>query len=98
VAENKPNSYGADFAAAGGGVFAIQIDGTGIYEWFFSRPNIPTNIQQATTSSTIDTSTWGIPTAAYPNSTCDMQKFFPPQQLVLLTTLCGVWYVQGKSS
>jgi hypothetical protein len=36
VKENKPNSYGTDFAAAGGGVFAIQIDGTGIFIWFFS--------------------------------------------------------------
>jgi len=56
------------------------------------RLNIPANIQQATTSSQMDTTTWGIPTAAYPNSACSMQTFFPPQQLVLLTTLCGVWY------
>ena len=36
VVENKPNSYGASFAEAGGGVFAILIDASGIYEWFFS--------------------------------------------------------------
>lgn len=58
------------------------------------RPDIPAVIQQATTSSQMDISTWGIPTASYPNSTCAMESFFPPQQLVLLTTLCGVWYVQ----
>lgn len=61
------------------------------------RPNIPANIQQATTSSQIDTSSWGIPTGSYPNSTCNMQTFFPPQQLVLLTTLCGVWYAEQNS-
>ena len=36
VAENKPDSYGPDFAAAGGGVFALQMDSTGINMWFFS--------------------------------------------------------------
>lgn len=36
VAENKPNSYGPGFAATGGGVFAAQIDVTGVYIWFFS--------------------------------------------------------------
>ena len=30
VAERKPNSYGAGFAAAGGGVWATQFDVTGI--------------------------------------------------------------------
>ena len=30
VAETKPNSYGAGFAAAGGGVFATQFDVSGI--------------------------------------------------------------------
>ena len=61
------------------------------------RPNIPAIIQEATTSSQMDTSTWGIPTASYPNTTCAIEKFFPPQELVLLTTLCGVWYVKRKS-
>ena len=36
VAENKPDSYGPGFAAAGGGVFALQLDATGINIWFFS--------------------------------------------------------------
>ena len=112
VGENKPDSYGASFAEAGGGVFALLLSNASIDIWFFSvcytylllcfdftlpqRPDIPTNIQQATTSSQIDTSSWGIPTASYPNSTCDIQTFFPPQQIVLLTTLCGVWYVKRK--
>ena len=112
VGENKPNSFGTSFAEAGGGVFALQLDTAGISMWFFSvcctfivfrldltlpqRPNIPPSLQQATTSSQLDISTWGIPTASYPNSTCTMETFFPPQQLVLLTTLCGVWYVQTE--
>jgi hypothetical protein len=114
VVENKQNSYGKAFATAGGGVFALLIDASGVYSWFFSvchiiillfwfdftlpqRANIPASIQQATASSQMDLTTWGIPTASYPNSTCDIQKSFPPQELVLLTTLCGVWYVKRKS-
>jgi len=91
VRENQANSYGKSFAKAGGGVFVLQLEAAGIKIYFFSRPDIPANIQQATTSSQIDTSTWGIPTANYPNTTCDIQKHFPPQELILLTTLCGVW-------
>jgi hypothetical protein len=36
VAEKKPNSFGAGFATAGGGVYAIQISASGIYSWFWS--------------------------------------------------------------
>lgn len=36
VRENKANSYGASFATAGGGVFALQLEATGINIWFFS--------------------------------------------------------------
>ena len=110
VKEVQPNSYGPDFALAGGGVFALLLDNTGIYSWFFSvcntcfswafdftllpqRPNIPTVLQQANASSQMDTSTWGLPTAVYPNSTCAVPTYFLPQQLILVTTLCGVWYV-----
>ena len=36
VGESKPNSYGASFTEAGGGVFALQFDATGANLWFFS--------------------------------------------------------------
>lgn len=36
VAETKANSFGSDFAAANGGVFAMQFDVSGIYMWFWS--------------------------------------------------------------
>ena len=114
VAENKPASYGKAFRAAGGGVFALQLDVTGANIWFFSvcyiivffllifhttsqRPDIPAVIQQATTSSQMDISTWGLPTASYPNTACDMQKFFKPQEIILLTSLCGIWYVKRET-
>ena len=36
VRETKPNSFGAGFAGAGGGVWATQFDVSGIYMWFWS--------------------------------------------------------------
>ncbi|KDR84432.1 hypothetical protein GALMADRAFT_237298 [Galerina marginata CBS 339.88] len=91
VAENKPNSFGPGFAQAGGGVYAVQIESSGINSWFFGRAELPDNLKSATSSSAMDISTWGLPTAAYPTAGCNIDHFFPPQNLVLLTTLCGVW-------
>ncbi|KAF5334392.1 hypothetical protein D9611_013556 [Ephemerocybe angulata] len=91
VAESKPNSYGKGFKDAGGGVFALVMENTGFNIWFFSRPDIPENLKSATATSSIDISGWGTPSAAFPTNRCDLNKYFQPQTLVLLTTLCGVW-------
>ncbi|KIJ63767.1 glycoside hydrolase family 16 protein [Hydnomerulius pinastri MD-312] len=91
VTETSPNSYQAGFAAAGGGVFATQFDSTGIYMWFWSRPDIPPSITQATSTSSIDISQWGTPHASYFSTTCNITQFFSPQNLVLDITLCGDW-------
>lgn len=55
------------------------------------RANVPATITQATSSSTIDISTWGNPSAAYPSSSCNIGQFFGAQKLVLDITLCGDW-------
>ncbi|KAF8887238.1 concanavalin A-like lectin/glucanase domain-containing protein [Gymnopilus junonius] len=93
VGESKPNSFGQGFAQAGGGVYALLMEPTGVSSWFWSRADIPAAIASATSSSTMDISSWGLPTASYSSSACNMTQFFPPQNLVLLTTLCGVWQV-----
>ena len=36
VAETQPNSYGQTFAQAGGGVWALEFDTSGISMWFWS--------------------------------------------------------------
>lgn len=36
VAENKPNSFGQEFALAGGGVYAVQMEFNGFFIWFWS--------------------------------------------------------------
>jgi hypothetical protein len=88
VADSNNNSVGAAFAAAGGGVWATQFDTSGVFIWFWNTANVPSNLNSG---SSVDTSTWGTPTASYPSSTCNMTQAFGPQQLVLDITLCGDW-------
>ncbi|KAI0073216.1 hypothetical protein K474DRAFT_237228 [Panus rudis PR-1116 ss-1] len=89
VAETIPNSYGEDFASNGGGVWATQFDTSGIFIWFWSRSNIPSDISSG--GNSVDPSTWGTPSASYPASSCDINQFFGAQQLVIDITLCGDW-------
>lgn len=58
----------------------------------FQRNDIPASLTQATSTSGIDISTWGPPSASYPSATCNISQFFTPQQLVIDITLCGDWY------
>lgn len=89
VLETNTKSVGAAFAGAQGGVWATQFDVSGIYIWFWNRASLPSNLQNP--GSTIDTSGWGTPSAAYPSSTCNITNYFTPQKLVLDITLCGDW-------
>ncbi|RPD77276.1 hypothetical protein L226DRAFT_459589 [Lentinus tigrinus ALCF2SS1-7] len=89
VAEQQANSYGTGFNSAGGGVWATQFDSTGIYIWFWTRDSVPSSVSSATDS--IDISSWGTPSAAYPSSSCDITNYFTAQQLVIDITLCGDW-------
>ncbi|SJL02708.1 uncharacterized protein ARMOST_06043 [Armillaria ostoyae] len=91
ISETKPNSYGESFAQNGGGAFALQFDVSGAYIWFWPRQNIPKSLTSATSTSNMDTTDWGLPSAAFPSSGCNLQKLFSPQRLILETTLCGDW-------
>ncbi|KAG6868112.1 hypothetical protein C0993_007490 [Termitomyces sp. T159_Od127] len=91
VGESKHNSFGASFNQAGGGVFATQLDVSGVFIWFWSRADIPKEIATATSTTNLDPATFGLPSASYSSSGCNYTQFFGPQQLVLLTTLCGSW-------
>lgn len=55
------------------------------------RPDVPENIKTSNNASYIDTVPWGIPTASYPADGCNISQYFTPQNLILLTTLCGNW-------
>ncbi|GAA6060519.1 hypothetical protein JCM10212_005600 [Sporobolomyces blumeae] len=65
-------SYGEEFHKAGGGVFVTSFTADAISVWFWSRPNVPQNIQDGAP----DSATWGIPTAMWPKSSCEIEKYF----------------------
>ncbi|KDQ60270.1 glycoside hydrolase family 16 protein [Jaapia argillacea MUCL 33604] len=92
VTESKPNSYGPTFNAAGGGVWATSFDATGVYIWFWSRPDVPKSITSLTSTSPLGSvSDWGVPSMAWPAINCNIPKYFTDQQIVLDITLCGGW-------
>jgi len=78
-------SYGANFASAGGGVYAMLWNDTGISLWFFQRSAIPSDLP--TDSPNPDA--WPLPTAYFPTSSCDLETFIKPQTLILDITICG---------
>ncbi|KAL5514171.1 hypothetical protein ACEPAG_2259 [Sanghuangporus baumii] len=92
VTETKEASFGSAFAAQGGGVWAVQFDVAGVYIWYFPRSQIPASIARLTSTSGIESlDDWGMPSAAYPNTSCDFTQSFTGQQLVFDVTLCGDW-------
>ncbi|THH07637.1 hypothetical protein EW145_g3236 [Phellinidium pouzarii] len=85
IVEVPGNSYGQNFASSGGGVYALNWNTSGIYAWFFPRGSIPSDLP--TDSPNPDG--WGLPTAAYPTSSCNAAEFIKPQTLILDITICG---------
>jgi hypothetical protein len=82
-------SYGAAFASAGGGIFVTEFASTGISIWFFSRANIPPGLLSSVNATNLDTATLGTPVGNWPNTGCNINKFFAPQNLIFDITLCG---------
>jgi hypothetical protein len=59
----------------GGGVLVTSFTKDAIDIWFWSRPNVPENIQKESP----DKSTWGKPSASWPTKTCNIEKYFGDQ-------------------
>jgi hypothetical protein len=53
------NSFGTNFNAIGGGVWAVEWTSSWISIWFFQRGNVPANLKSASP----DPSTWTKPSA-----------------------------------
>ncbi|GAA5928795.1 glycoside hydrolase family 16 protein [Sporobolomyces koalae] len=65
-------SYGEPFNKKGGGVLVTSFTKESIDVWFWSRADIPDNIQKGSP----DRSTWGKPTASWLSKSCDIEKYF----------------------
>ncbi|KAI0252728.1 concanavalin A-like lectin/glucanase domain-containing protein [Lactifluus subvellereus] len=87
VRASQTNSFGAAFNSAGGGVFAMRWDNSGIAIWFFARDSIPSDI---TAGAPVD-SDWGTPSAFWPATNCNPFQFFQNHAVIFDTTLCGDW-------
>ncbi|BGP13454.1 hypothetical protein JCM10213v2_001374 [Rhodosporidiobolus nylandii] len=97
IIDRSTASYGEEFAAAGGGVWATEMGKDGIKIWFFSRADVPSDLLTSNSSAVPDPSTWGEPAASY-GSSCDIPQYFAPQHLVLDITACGDWAGQVTNS
>lgn len=97
----RETSNGASLAANGGGVFAGELTSDGVSIWFFPRPSVPSDLSYTASSSDNpipDPSTWGLPVAHYPTSSCNVSEHFAPQHIVMTITACGDWAGQVTNS
>ena len=85
--QTETNSFGHAFNMMAGGVFAHTLETEGISMWFFNRSAIPDDLAQQTP----DPSSWGTPTAFFPNTECDIMSHFLAQNLIFDITICGDW-------
>ncbi|KAF8513505.1 glycoside hydrolase family 16 protein [Gautieria morchelliformis] len=96
VTDPRTQSYGAAFAAAGGGVWVTELAESGVSVWFFTRSAVPASLLN--NASTVDTSTLGQPVANYPTNGCTVDTFFEPQNLILDITLCASLNLSPRNS
>lgn len=73
------SSYGTDFNAVGGGVYALQWTDEAISIWHFPRTSIPADI----VAKQPDPSSWGLPQALFGSTGCDVDTHFNNMNIVL---------------
>ncbi|KAL9131692.1 MAG: hypothetical protein Q9217_000433 [Psora testacea] len=86
ISSDSDNSFGSGFNAVGGGVYATEWTSQAISIWFWSRSNIPADIQ----SGSPNPSVWGKPKARFAGS-CNIDQHFKEMQIIFDTTFCGDW-------
>jgi LysM repeat protein len=87
VGTGNSNNFGTGFNAVGGGTYAMQWAGSGIYVWFWERGTVPDEV----TSNPPNVAAWGQPLATFTGDGCDFNTYFSEQNLIFDTTFCGAW-------
>ncbi|KAF2491064.1 hypothetical protein BU16DRAFT_469140 [Lophium mytilinum] len=86
VSSNTAGSYGDDFNAAGGGVYAMEWTSSAIKIWFFTHSTTPPDIL----SNAPNPSQWGAPQANFAGN-CNIDSHFANHRIVFDLTFCGDW-------
>jgi hypothetical protein len=86
-AGQRQPTYGADFNAAGGGVYALEWTDEYIQAWFLPRDS--TQFESAV-SKNPDPSQWGTPLAKFQGS-CNIKEHFTRMKVIFNLSFCGEW-------
>ncbi|KAG8835534.1 hypothetical protein FRC17_002763 [Serendipita sp. 399] len=91
ISENG-NSYGPPFNSVGGGWYAMERTPTFIKVWFWPRndASVPADVKTLG-QSVINTDSWGVPSAFFPNTQCDISSKFGGHNIIINLTFCGDW-------
>ncbi|OHE98845.1 mixed-linked glucanase [Colletotrichum orchidophilum] len=92
------HTYGDSFNAVGGGVYALEWTSEAISIWHWPRQSIPEDI----VAKNPDPSGWGLPTALFGTSTCNVDTYFKDMSIVIQTNFCGdyagnIWGQDGDT-
>lgn len=82
-----PSTFGSAFNSQGGGVVAMELRSEGIRMWQFARAGLPADIK----SGSPDPSSWGVATADFPGTDCNVGNHFRNQSIIANIDLCGSW-------
>lgn len=85
IVSEDQRTYGTGFNMIGGGAVVHLWNDDGISFWQFARGEIPQDI----TDGNPDPSSWPTPAAHFSRSSCEFNKFFRDNRIVINTTLCG---------
>lgn len=83
-------TYGADFNAQGGGIYATEWTSSAIKIWFWAKGTVPSGILGEIHGGAPNPSSWGRPAALFQGG-CNIDTFFKDHHIVFDTTFCGVW-------
>ena len=87
IADNTNLTFGTDFNANGGGVYATEWTSDFIKIWFFSRGSFPADIASASPNPSDN---WGPPNSLFQGD-FKIDDHFKNLQIVFDTTFCGDW-------